>query len=88
MLTEKENYLEAGANIGSRQHVKDMDTFIFRVKKNNLAVIDLEQTDERIAQTAQLLANYDPQDILVVSRKEIGHRPAVTFAEATGAKRI
>lgn len=88
MLTEKEEYLEAGANIGSRQNVKDMEKFIFRVKKNNLAIIDLEQTDERIKETAQLLANYEPEDILVVSRKEIGHRPVVTFAEATGSKRI
>lgn len=88
MLTEKENYLEAGVNIGSQQHVKDMEPFIFQVKKNNLAVIDLEITDERIEKTAELLASYDPEDVLVVSRKEIGHRAVVKFAEATGARRI
>ncbi|MDY6776957.1 MAG: 30S ribosomal protein S2 [Candidatus Nanohaloarchaea archaeon] len=88
MLTDKENYLEAGVNIGSRQHVQDMERFVFQVKKNNLAIIDLDETDERIGNAANLLSNYDPEDILVVSRKEIGHRPVVKFAEATGAKRI
>ncbi|MDY6770253.1 MAG: 30S ribosomal protein S2 [Candidatus Nanohaloarchaea archaeon] len=88
MLTDKEDYLEAGVNIGSRQTVKDMEPFIFQVKKNNLAIIDLDQTDERIRQAGQLLAEYEPEDVLVVSRKEVGHRPVVTFAEATGAERI
>lgn len=88
MLTEKEAYLEAGVNIGSRQQVKDMEPFIFRVKKNNLAIIDLEQTNERIERAAKLLATYEPGDVLVVSRKHIGHQAVVTFAEATGARRI
>ncbi len=88
MLMEKEAYLEAGVNIGSRQRVKDMESFIFRVKKNNLAIIDMEQTDERIERAASLLARYDPEDILVVSRKHIGHQAVVTFAEAVGSRRI
>lgn len=88
MLTDKENYLENGVNIGSRQKVKDMEPFIFQVKKNNLAIIDLDETDERIEKTAKLLAGYEPEEVLVVSRKEIGHRAVVTFSEATGARRI
>ncbi len=88
MLTAKENYLEAGVNIGSRQQVKDMEPFIFQVKKNNLAIIDLDRTDDRIQKTAELLANYEPDDVLVVSRKHIGHKAVVAFAEATGAQRI
>ncbi|MDY6774182.1 MAG: 30S ribosomal protein S2, partial [Candidatus Nanohaloarchaea archaeon] len=88
MLTDKENYLEAGANIGSQQQVKDMEPFIFQVKKNNLAIIDLDQTDERIQKAAQLLAKYEPEEVLAVSRKDIGHRPVVKFSEATGSRRI
>lgn len=88
MLTDKENYLEAGVNIGSRQKVKDMEPFIFQVKKNNLAIIDLDKTDDRIKKTAELMARYEPDEVLVVSRKTLGHRAVVTFAEATGARRI
>lgn len=88
MLVDKEDYLEAGVNIGSRRHVKDMDEFIFRVKKNNLSILDLEKTDERIKRAAELLSQYEPDDILAVSRKKNGHTPVVTFSEATGARRI
>lgn len=88
LLLEKDTYLEAGVNIGSRRHVKDMDPFIFRVKKNNLAIIDLDETDGRIRNAAQLLSQYEPEDVLVVSRKAIGHKAVVTFAEATGTRRI
>lgn len=88
MLLDKEEYLSAGLNIGMRRKVEDMEPFIFRVKKNKLAIIDLEQTDERIQTAARFLSEYDPEDILVISRKEAGHKPVVTFAEATGAERI
>lgn len=88
MLLDKEEYLSAGLNIGMRRKVEDMERFIFRVKKNKLAIIDLEQTDERIQTAARFLSEYDPEDILVISRKETGHKPVVKFAEATGAERI
>jgi small subunit ribosomal protein S2 len=88
MLIDKDDYLEAGVNIGMRRKVEDMKPFIYRVKKNKLAIIDLEQTDERIETAGRFLAQYDPEDILVISRKEAGHEPIVTFAEATGAERI
>jgi small subunit ribosomal protein S2 len=88
VLIDKEEYLSAGVNIGRKRKVEDMQPFIFRVKKNKLAIIDLDQTDERIGTAGKFLAQYDPEDILLISRKEIGHRPIVQFAEATGAERI
>lgn len=88
MLVDKEQYLEAGVNIGTRRNVKDMEEFIFRVKKNNLSILDIDKTDERIEQAAKMLAHYEPQDILLISRKPTGHKAIVTFGEATGADRI
>ncbi|MCJ7450576.1 MAG: 30S ribosomal protein S2 [Candidatus Nanohaloarchaeota archaeon QJJ-9] len=88
MLLDKEEYLSAGVNIGTRRKVEDMEKFIFNVKKNKLAIIDLEKSDERIETAASFLSQYEPEDILIISRKEIGHKPIVKFAEATGAERI
>ncbi len=88
MLLDKEKYLSSGVNIGTRRRVEDMKPFIYRVKKNKLAIIDLEKTDKRIETAGKFLANYEPEDILLISRKEIGHKPIVKFAEATGAKKI
>lgn len=88
ILVDREKYLSKGVHIGMRAKYKDMEPYIYRVKKNKLAIIDLEKTDERIKQTAQFLSKFDPEDILLVSRKEEGWKPIVKFAELTGAKRI
>jgi len=88
MLLDKEDYLSAGVNIGMRRKVKDMEPYIFRVKKNKLSIIDLEQTDEKIAEAGEFLSQFEPDDVLVVSRKESGQRPIVTFSELTGARTI
>jgi small subunit ribosomal protein S2 len=88
MLIDKEEYLSAGVNIGMRRKVQDMEPFIYRVKKNKLAIINLDESDNRIETGATFLSKYDPEDILVISRKEAGHKSIVTFAEATGAQRI
>jgi len=88
MLLDKEQYLSSGVNIGMRRRVKDMEPYIYRVKKNKLAIINLETTDQKIEEAAAFLADYDPEDILVISRKEAGHTPVVQFADRIGADRI
>jgi small subunit ribosomal protein S2 len=63
-----------------------MDPYIFHVKKNQLAVLDLDKTDDQIQKAAEFLADYEPEDILVVGRKEEARDAINLFAEATGAK--
>lgn len=86
MLAERDTYLSYGVQIGMRNKVEDMRPFIFQIKKNKLALIDVEQIDNRIGAAAKLLSNYEPEDILLVSRKENGHKPVHVFSELTGAK--
>ncbi len=88
MLVTRDDYMAAGNHIGMRKHVADMDEFIYFVKMNKLAVINLEKTDARIRQAANMLAEYNPENILLVSKKEPGHKPIDTFAQVTGAQRI
>ncbi|MFB6190644.1 MAG: 30S ribosomal protein S2 [Candidatus Nanohaloarchaea archaeon] len=88
LLVEREEYLSNGVHIGTKAQHKDMEKYIFHVKKNQLAVLNLEKTDERIRDAARFLANYEPEDILVVARKPEAELPLVKFTEATGAERI
>lgn len=88
MLAERDTYLSYGVQIGMRNKVEDMKPFIFQIKKNKLALIDVEQIDSRIEAAANLLSNYDPEDILLVSRKENGHKPIHIFSKLTGAKEV
>ncbi|MFB6203445.1 MAG: 30S ribosomal protein S2 [Candidatus Nanohaloarchaea archaeon] len=85
MLVDREEYLSHGVHIGTKAQNKSMEKYIFHVKKNQLAILNLDQTDERIRDAAKFLSRYDPENILVVGRKEESVRPIEKFAETTGA---
>lgn len=88
MLIDRSDYLSGGVHIGMKSAHEDMDGYIFHVKKNQLAILDLEQTDERIREAARFLAGYDPEEILVVGRREDARLPVEKFSEYTGARKI
>ena len=71
-----------------RNKSKDMESFVFHVKKSRLAIIDVEQTDKRLEIAGKFLARYKPEDILVVSRKENGFKPIKKMEEICGVKTI
>ena len=81
-----ENYLSAGTHIGMKQQTKDMKKFVYKTRSDGLAVLNVSMIDERIKTAARMLAKYDR--VISVSRKIMGKRPAVKFAEAIGAKAI
>ncbi len=88
LLVERDEYLANGLHIGTKSSHRDMDKYIFHVKKNQLAVLDLDQTDERIREAAKFLAGYDPENVLVVGRKQEAAQPIKVFADATGVDTI
>jgi len=81
-----ENYLSAGTHIGMKQQTNDMKKFVYKTRSDGLAVLNVSMIDERIKTAARMLAKYDK--LIVVSRKVMGQKPAVKFAELTGAKAV
>jgi len=81
-----EEYLAAGAHIGTQQKTKDMMKFIYRVRTDGLYVLDIKMTDQRIREAAKLLAKYDPAKILVISARQYGQYPVRVFAKKIGAQ--
>ena len=79
-----EQYLSAGMHIGTKQKAKDMQKFIYKVREDGLAVLDLQTIEKRIQTAAKFLSRYDR--IIVVSRKSVGWKPVIKFAEAINAK--
>ncbi len=88
LLVDRDEYLAHGVHIGTKGKNKDMEEYVFHVKKNQLAVLDLNQTDEKIRVVAEFLSQYNPEDILVVGRKEAAKRPLRAFADALGTQVI
>lgn len=83
LLVPREKYLSAGVHIGMTVKTNDMKKFIYKIRPNGLAVLNVGMLDKRIQYAANLLA--EAKSVLVVCRKENGHEPAKKFAEAIGA---
>ena len=81
-MAEKENflvptatYLKSGIHIGTKFKTKYMAKFIYKTRSDGLSVLNLQKIDERIRLAVNLLAQYEPEEILVVSRRENGWKP-------------
>jgi len=82
----QEQYLSAGAHIGMKQQTKDMKKFVYKIRGDGLAILDVQKIDERVKIAAKFLSKFNR--IMVVSRKPTGQKAAVRFSEAVGGKAV
>jgi len=85
-LVPTDEYLKSGIRIGTKFKTRYMEAFIYQTRPDGLSVLNLQKIDERIRIAANFLSQYAPEDILVVSRRESGWKPAALFGKLTGAK--
>ena len=85
-LVPTEQYLKSGIHIGTKFRTNYMAKFIYKTRPDGLSVLNLQQTDRRLALAINMLGNYAPEDILVVCRRENGWKPAKKFAKYTGVR--
>ncbi len=86
LLVPTDVYLKSGIHIGTKFRTKYMSQFIYKTRPDGLSVLNLQKIDERLKQAANFLAQYEPKDILIVSRRENGWKPVRAFGKATGVK--
>lgn len=86
LLVPNDTYLESGIHIGTKFKTNHMSKFIYKTRSDGLCILDVQQIDERIRLAGNLLSNYNPEDILIVCRRENGWNAVETFAEITGCQ--
>ena len=84
LLMPKEEYLASGIHIGMKQKTDQMKEFIYKIREDGLAVLNLSKIDERIKTAAKFLSRLD--SILIVTRKTIAFDPIKKFAEVINAR--
>jgi small subunit ribosomal protein S2 len=87
-LVPTDTYFKAGVHIGTKFKTKYMKPFIYKSRPDGLSVLNVQEIDKRIRLAAKFLAQYLPQDILVVCRRENGWQPVKLFGQITGARVI
>src|SRR3989344_7350248 len=82
-LVPRDVYLKSGIHIGTKFRTKYMEQFIYKTRPDGLSVLNLQKIDERIRQAANLLSQFVPEDILIVSRRENGWKAVRAFGKHT-----
>lgn len=88
LLIPRQKYLSSGVQVGTKVHTKDMERFIYKIRPDGLAILDIDKTDERIRIAAKFLARFEPSKILATSVRIYGFKPVRMFAKYVGAKAI
>ncbi len=83
-LVPIEEYLKVGVHIGTKFRTKAMKDYIHKVRPDGLAVLDLQKIDEKIKEASDLMAQFEPSEIIVACRRENGWKAARMFQKATG----
>jgi small subunit ribosomal protein S2 len=86
LLVPNDTYLKAGIHIGTKFKSKFMENFIYKTRADGLSVLNVQKIDERIRMMSNMLAKFEPQDILIISRRENGWVPVKLFGKAIGCK--
>tara|TARA_Y100000310_G_scaffold344679_1_gene458749 strand:+ start:5851 stop:6450 length:600 start_codon:yes stop_codon:yes gene_type:complete len=85
-LVPTDEYLKSGIHIGTKFKTRYMEKFIYKTRPDGLSVLNLQKIDERIGIAAKFMAQYAPEDMLVVGRRESAWKPIKMFGNLTGTK--
>jgi len=86
LLVPLEEYLKVGLHIGTKFRTKFMEPFIYKVRPDGLAVLNVQLINERLGMAANLMSEYEPDEILIVCRRENGWNAAKLLSKLTGIK--
>lgn len=85
-LVPLEKYLKVGLHIGTKFKTKYMEPFIYKVRPDGLSVLNVQEINNRINIASKMMARYEPDEILVVCRRENGWEVVALFSKVTGIK--
>jgi small subunit ribosomal protein S2 len=85
-LAPLDQYLKVGVHIGTKYRTKYMAPFIYKIRPDGLAVLNVQEIDSRLGLAAKFLAHYKPEEILVVCRRDNGIKAVEIFSKLTGIK--
>ena len=88
LLIESNEYLKSGIHIGTKFKTKYMANFIYKTRPDGLSVLNLKKIDERLKVAVNFLGQYEPEEILVISRRENGWKALKKLHELTGIRVI
>ena len=88
LLVPLDQYLKVGLHIGTKYRTKYMEPFIYKVRPDGLAVLNVQKINERIKLAGNMLSHYKPEDIIIVCRRENGWKAVEMCSKLTGIEHL
>lgn len=86
MLIDLEEYVKTGIYLGTRVVTPDMKKFVYRRRADGLAIFNTDLIDEKLKEGIEFLSKYEPEEIILVCKRQSGWKPAKLFEQVTGIR--
>lgn len=86
MLIPLEDYVKAGIYLGTKVVTPDMKPFVYRRRADGLAIFNTDTIDEKLKDGVGSLAKFNPEDVILVCKRQAGWKAAEKFSELTGIR--
>ena len=86
LLVPLDSYLKSGVHIGTKFRTAYMKDFIYKVRPDGLSVLNVQKINDRLEIATKFISRYEPNDIIVVCRRENGHKSVNLFSKLTGIR--
>jgi small subunit ribosomal protein S2 len=86
MLIPLEEYVKAGIYLGTKVVTPEMKPFVYRRRADGLAIFNTDLIDEKLKEGIEYLSKFNPEDIILVCKRQAGWKAAEKFSEITGIR--
>jgi small subunit ribosomal protein S2 len=86
MLIDLEDYVKTGIYLGTRVVTPDMRPYVYRRRADGLAIFNTDLIDEKIREAIDYLSKFEPEDVILVCKRQSGWNAAKKFEEVTGIR--
>jgi small subunit ribosomal protein S2 len=86
MLIPLEEYVKAGIYLGTRAVTPDMKKYVYRRRADGLAIFNTDIIDEKLKEGIAYLSKFEPEDVVLVCKRQGGWKAVEKFSELTGIR--
>ena len=86
MLIDLEEYVKTGIYLGTRIVTPEMKKYVYRRRADGLAIFNTDLIDEKLKEGIEYLSKFEPQNVILVCKRQSGWRAAMKFSEVTGIR--
>ena len=86
MLIPLDEYVKSGIYLGTKVVTPDMKPFVYRRRADGLAIFNTDIIDEKLKQGIEFLSTFNPENIIIVCKRQAGWKAAKMFSQLTGIR--